>query len=125
MARVCRDHGDGFSSCQFDSRFSMNSYLLTIHQQLLACWNSDWVIRDHSPLDRRSLHLAGGNPEGHFISSSNRSCSRTNSRSRLDFSYRRIHPARYSEALSNDSDGIFGCLECYFPQEPNSLIQAR
>ena len=125
MAGVCHCHGDDFSSCQSSFHFSMNSYLLTIHQQLLGFSNADWVTRDsYSPLDRRNLHLAGSNQEEHFVSTiSNRNCSETSSRSRLNFSHRSKPPARYSEALVNDSDGTFGYLNCCSPLEPNFLVQ--
>ena len=103
----------------------MNSYRLTIHQQPLGFLNAYWATQDrHLPLDRRSLHLAGGSQEERFIGSSNRSCSETSNRSRLDFSHRSIPLVRHSEALAYDSDETFGCLECFCPLEPNFLAQA-
>lgn len=124
-AGVCLGHGDGFSSSQFSFRFSMNSYLLTIHQQPLGFLNVYWATQDrHLPQDRRSLHLAGGNQEERFIGSSNRSCSETSSRSRLDSSHRSKPPARHFDALAYDSDETFGCQECFSPPEPNFLAQA-
>ena len=124
-AGVCLDHGDGFSSSQFSSRFSMNSYLLTIHQQPLGFLNAYWATQDrYLPLDRHNLHLAGGNQEERFIGSSNRSCWETSSRSCLDSSHRSKPPARHSEALAYDSDEIFGCQECFSPPGPNFLVQA-
>ena len=126
MAGVCLGHGDGFNSSQFSSRFSMNSYLLTIHQQLLGHFlDAYWASQDrHLPLGRHNLHLAGGNQEERFIGSSNKNCSKTSKRSRLYFSHRSKLPARYFEALVNDFDETFGYLECCFPLEPNFLVQA-